>query len=76
MNATQRQNATDGDTAVAEPRSDAEKLSSDAATTDAPAVDSMDRDDWLCRVGDVARRLREQRRATAAAGRQTAEDRG
>ena len=33
------------------------------AAADEPAAEGMDRDDWLCRVGDVARLLRAQRAA-------------
>jgi hypothetical protein len=60
MNAPQRQIRSDNDAAVAEPPPEADGQSGDAA-----AVEGMDRDrdEWLCRVGDVARLLREQRRA-------------
>ena len=75
MNAPQRQNRSDGDTAVAEPRPDADGTPEEVAAADAPAVDGMDRDDWLCRVGDVARLLRQQRRAAEGEGQQPAEDR-
>lgn len=76
MNAPQRQKRTAVDTAVADRPAEADRSPGATATVDAPAVDSMDRDDWLCRVGDVARLLREQRRATKAEERQTAEEQG
>jgi hypothetical protein len=76
MNATQRHDPTAGDTAVAEPSSEAGNSPNAAATADTAAAEGMDRDDWLCRVGDVARLLREQRRASEAEGHRTAEDRG
>ena len=75
MNGPQRQNRTDGDTAIAEPPDQTGKSPSEAATADAPAAEGMDRDDWLCRVGDVARLLREQRRGADLEGHRTAEDR-
>ena len=74
MNAPQRQNSTDADTAVAEPPAQSAGPSSDAAAADEPAAEGMDRDDWLCRVGDVARLLRAQR-AAENEDRQAAEDR-
>jgi hypothetical protein len=74
MNVPQRHNPTDVDTAVAAPPAEPERTSSDAAAADAPAAEGMDRDDWLCRVGDVARLLREQRRAAQREEGQPAED--
>lgn len=70
MNATQAQIDPDVDAAIAEPPSEKDGPSGDAA-----AAEAMDRDDWLCRVGDVARKLREQRRAAEDKRRQAAADR-
>ena len=74
MNVPQRQNPTDADTAVAEPPAETEGPSSDVAAADEQAAEGMDRDDWLCRVGDVARLLRAQR-AAENDDRRAAEDR-